>query len=136
MSEELEAALATISAELSATQQLVTMLPVQHSLDRSRTEPSRAIDELEREFARILAELSDGAANAVDKQHFPPGSGSARSAARQRPPARARAGGQRVPKRDALKKGTPRHSLRRSLSVQKGRSTISDRRPPEDARDH
>ncbi|MFG5121060.1 hypothetical protein [Methylorubrum sp. POS3] len=70
MSEELEAALATISAELSATQQLVTMLPVQHSLDRSRTEPSRAIDELEREFARILAELSDGAANAVDKQHF------------------------------------------------------------------
>ena len=70
MSEELDTALATISAELSATQQLVKMLLVPHSLDRSRTEPSRAIDELEREFARIRAELSDGAANAIDKQHF------------------------------------------------------------------
>lgn len=70
MSEGIEAALATLQAELSATQQLVKMLLVQHSLDRSRAEPARAIDELARDFSRILGELARGAGSAAERQHF------------------------------------------------------------------
>lgn len=70
MSEGIEAALATLEAELSATQQLVKMLLVQHSLDRSRAEPAGAIDELGRDFSRILAELSRGATNTAERRHF------------------------------------------------------------------
>lgn len=70
MSEEIEAVLATLEAELSATQQLVKMLLVQHSLDRSRAEPTRAIDELGRDFSRILSELARGTNNAAEREHF------------------------------------------------------------------
>lgn len=70
MSEGIEAALATLQAELSATQQLVKMLLVQHSLDRSRAEPTRAIDELGRDFALILRELARGTASPAERRHF------------------------------------------------------------------
>ncbi|MFY9290462.1 MAG: hypothetical protein WAP03_07185 [Methylorubrum rhodinum] len=70
MSEGIEAALATLEAELSATQQIVKLLLVQHSLDRSRTEPTRTIDDLGRDFSRILAELSRGAGSTAERQHF------------------------------------------------------------------
>ncbi len=70
MSEGIEAVLATLEAELSATQQLVKMLLVQHSLERSRAEPTRAIDELGRDFSRILGELARGTSNAAEREHF------------------------------------------------------------------
>lgn len=70
MREGIEAVLGTLEAELSATQQLVKMLLVQHSLDRSRTEPSRAIDELARDFSQLLGELARGTTNAAEREHF------------------------------------------------------------------